>query len=763
MTENVVSITNAPKTAMDYALAYAAIGWHVFPVWGASEGKCKCRRQCSSPAKHPVEYLVPKGQDNATTDPATIRSWWSQMPTAGVAVFLRPSGLVAVDIDPRNGGLDTIDEIEAKHGRLFSDVTQFTQAGGEHRVFKLAPGEQVALPGKLGPGVDLKRNGYIVLAPTAGVSGIYDWEASSNPIEGNIPTPLPDWIRDMAKPVVVTEFAAPAGNRFVTDAQVGELREALSFLSSDERETWIRYGMALSAIGQAGWNLWDEWSRKSKKYDPVDSMRVWRSFKPGAINFESIFFEAQQAGWVNPLAGFAPAAEVEHVPLAPAPVSSVSEIPDRLLSPPGILGEVTHWINQTSRKPQPQFAVQAAIAFAATVMGRRYCTDQRNWPSLFLLNIGKSASGKEHGKWAVEHLLEACNLDKLIGPANYTSNSGVLSALHKQPSHLTVIDEFGKVLEAASVKHSARAASAMTALMEVWARCDGVMRPQGYSTFGMSDADAAKIAERAVRNPALTLLAMTTPESFFETIGSAAARDGFLNRFLIVESDIGRQVGTQTGACKVPASIIEWATQAHKYEGLANPDMAPALAAVPKIVHIQKKAAALFAAFEAECIDLMNAHDEAGLAEMFGRCNEIAMKLSLVVAVGDGWTAVNEDHAAWAIDYVRFYALRTVERLATSVADSEFEAVKQKVLSAILAAGRNGLAEWELEKKCNAFRALDQRGQINALNSLAFVSRIQRVTIQKTRGKPRTAWVAIDPEMSNSPEFPEESSGNITQ
>jgi hypothetical protein len=737
---------NAPEpgSSLDYALKYAAIGWHVFPVWGAKDGRCRCGGLCKSPGKHPVEHLAPRGQTDATTDATTVRRWWAQMPEAGIAVNLRPSDLVAIDIDPRNGGFLTMEQIEAAHGPMVSDVLAFTQGGGEHRVFLL--NAEINLPGKLGPGVDVKRNGYIVIEPTRGPLGVYAWEASSNPLEGAIPSPLPDWMRSLAT-VQAPDFEATVASRYVTEAQIVELRDALAVLPSDDRDTWVRYGLALCPLGQAGFDLWDAWSRKSAKYDPVDSIRVWRSFKPGTINFESIFFEAQQCGWVNPLAGGAPPpVPVESVKLAIKPTEPVP-VSFKL---PGILGAVEDWINATSRKPQPLFSTQAALAFAATVMGRRYVTPQRNWPSLYFLNIGKSASGKEHAKWAIETLLDACNLGKLIGPAGYTSDSGVLSSLHRNPAHVAIIDEFGKILEAASIKHGARAASTLRALMEAWGRCDGVIRPQGYSTFGMSAQDADKMEQRSIRNPALTLLAMTTPESFFDSVGSSAARDGFLNRFLIVESDIGRQAGRHVDAPDVPESVIDWATDTHSVEtGIATgADMTPA----PKVVPFSRAALQAFKDFEHECIALMDAYEADGLAEMFGRSNEIAMRVSLIVATGCQSPVIESDHAEWAIQYVRQHALRTTERLKVSVADSEFESVKKQVLDKIIKAGERGMAEWEIDKSCHLFRALNQRGQMDVLNSLAFVSKIQRVEIPRVRGPKRTAWVAISIEQMEADE-----------
>ena len=736
-----------PGSMLDHALRYASIGWHVFPVWGGKDGKCRCGSQCTSPGKHPIEALARRGYLSATTDPAQIRLWWTQEPEAGIGVNLDASSLVAVDIDPRNGGFETIDQVEAEHGPLRSDVYQFTQGGGEHRVFSLAG--TGSLPGKLGHGIDLKRSGYIVLAPTQGVLGKYDWEASSDPLEGAVPSPLPDWIRDLQGPPASATKPDLFAARGVTPEQVSELREAIAFLDADDRDTWIRSGLALRALGQAGWSIWTEWSKTSPKYDPVDQICVWRSFKPAGINYESIFFAAQQQGWVNPLAGSLPAAVPVAVPVAaPEPEPPAAK---RFVLP-GILGQVEAWINATSRKPQPVFATQAAIAFGSIVLGRRSVTTQRNWPSLYLLNIGKSSSGKEHAKWALERLLDACGLSKLIGPSGYTSDSGVLSTLHRQPAHLAVVDEFGKVLEAASVKHAPRAASTLRALMEVWGRADGTLRPQGYSTFGLSDQDADQRADKTIVNPALTLLGMTTPDTFFDHVGSAAARDGFLNRFLIVESDIGRQAGQGVEPLPPPQAVLDWAKQHAEPRNLIEAANLPGVAANARIVPFSPGATLAFAAFERRCLELMDQHDADGLGEMLGRTCEIGMRLSLILALGNNEQAITRESALWAIEYVEHHALRTVNRLKDSVADSDFEALKLQVLACIRKAGPRGLTERDLNKQSRRFRAIDQRGQINVLNSLAFTADIQRVELPPVsgRGPGRKAWV-ITPTGGDNP------------
>ena len=737
---SVLPMSSSKNSMLEHALAYINIGWHVLPL--------------TPNTKQPLSRLVPNGVHGATNAPDVARRWWAAEPNAGIGIALLQSKLVAVDIDPRNGGFETMERLEAQHGPLVSDVLAFTGGGGEHRVFNSALVSN--LPGKLGPGVDLKADGYIVAEPSIHPNGTaYCWEASSDPLEGCTPSTLPGWVRDLSRGPFSAAPYMPA-TRLVDGQQVQDLRDALAALEADDYHQWVNFGNALSELGQAGFVLWDEWSQKSSKYEAQAVTRKWRTFKGGTFQLESIFFEAQASGWQNPAAVAATPVLPEPVPVqavrvAVPPVKP--RAPDSLLCPPGMLGVVVDWINATARKPQPDFAVQSGLAAFSTILGRRFVTDQRNWSSMYFLNVGHSASGKEHAKKALEELLEACDMGHLIGPSSYTSNAGVLSALHNQPSHVTVIDEFGKELEQASVKGNARAQGMIKMLIEIWGRCDGTLRPQGYSTFGLNVSDKKDITDRVVRNPALALLGMTTPDSFYDTIGSAAARDGFLNRFLIVESDIGPQASRMVKRLPVPQEVIDWAqAMVAMSSALVDPTSGASAGLAPTPVEVPFSAAAieLFVAFEAECIELMKQYASAGLSEMFGRTNEMAMRLALCVACGCHQAgvqmAIEGEHAAWAIQYVRHHALRAVERLKSSVADSAFEGISQQVLQVIESAGERGCTARDIYIGSRKFRALTKRQQIELLDSLAFVSKIAMVRIPTPsgRGRPREAWVAVD-------------------
>lgn len=125
-------------STLTFALAYAEIGWAIFPVWSSSEqGHCRCPKgkDCQSPGKHP-HSLVTHGHLDATTDEDTIKHWYENDPDAGIGVSCDGSGLVVLDIDPRNGGWESLAKIETEIGPLTSNCVADTQGGGEHRVFR---------------------------------------------------------------------------------------------------------------------------------------------------------------------------------------------------------------------------------------------------------------------------------------------------------------------------------------------------------------------------------------------------------------------------------------------------------------------------------------------------------------------------------------------------------------------------------------------------------------------------------------------------
>lgn len=152
------------------ALAWAQQGAKIIALHGIDEsGSCTCgKRNCSSPGKHPVAELFPKGQHSATSNPRKIREVFKKYPSSNLGVIL-PPGLVALDVDGPEG--------EETFASLDLKPTLAVQTGrGTHhyyRAFEALPKKKTSLVG-----IDIKDadSGYIVVPPSTHHSGQpYRW------------------------------------------------------------------------------------------------------------------------------------------------------------------------------------------------------------------------------------------------------------------------------------------------------------------------------------------------------------------------------------------------------------------------------------------------------------------------------------------------------------------------------------------------------------------------------------------------------------
>ena len=282
---------------LTFAMAYAQIGWAIFPVWSSDgQGHCRCPKgkDCQSPGKHP-HSLAQHGHLDATTDTETIKRWFESDPHAGVGVSCERSGLVVVDIDPRNGGTETLAKLESEHGPLISNCMASTQGGGEHRVFKANP--RHAYPQSLGAGIDLKYRGYICVEPSRGPSGHYHWREGRSPLMGIAPSELPAHIDALCGPAKLPKSSA--AYPIATAQTFVDLRDALTYVNADDYQTWIEVGLALKPYGEIGYDIWSAWSAKSNKFNAKTQRHKWDRdlSKPRSITYRSIFDMARKGGW----------------------------------------------------------------------------------------------------------------------------------------------------------------------------------------------------------------------------------------------------------------------------------------------------------------------------------------------------------------------------------------------------------------------------------------------------------------------------------
>ena len=418
------------------------------------------------------------------------------------------------------------------------------------------------------------------------------------------------------------------------------------------------------------------------------------------------------------------------------PHVETDKVPEHLLTVPGVLGDFVEWAGRTCIKPQPQFDVQAALAFGAAVLGQRFITSGNNMASLFMMNVGKTGTGKEHASSTISRTLRHAGLEHLLGPAGYTSEGGVLSALRDRPAHVAVIDEFGNYLNTAGNKASVNQQQALSMMMEVFGRQTDIVQNRGYSTAALTDGQKQKMEIR-VTNPSLTVLAMTTPETFYDAISGKDIASGLLNRFLIVESKLPRTKSRRPKRVDPPAKVTEWAKACARVGGDSMvTDQGPELPPEPVELPFTAAAYDMLDDYEDTIIARQNAAKTEADAAMFNRSREMSMRVALIVAVSMGLDEVSDVATRWAIDYVDFYAQRAVQSMRDNMAEGETDALRKKVAAAIKAAGPNGLKMSELQAKVPAMGNLGKPQRDGLMAMICEDFPIERTTLQGGKGRP---------------------------
>jgi hypothetical protein len=283
-------------------LHYLKNRWPIIPIWWMEGERCACGKlHCNSPGKHPIARVVPHGIKDATLDHQTAVEWWTQYSKANIAIALgRESGLVVIDVDGPSGRA-LLEGVLTKY-QIVLDPKWFVETGradgGRHYYFSYPP--NVSVPTRKINGLEVRSGGtYVVVPPSIHYTGnSYRWGNIPN---GSYPDELPQCFIDLAhhgekisKTTTIratsralngrsTRLASALGGihspPMWNPAEEVRVRSALAAIPSDDRAVWLRVGMGMHwTTWPTARSLWDEFSKKSSKYDPLEQDKAWNSF-----------------------------------------------------------------------------------------------------------------------------------------------------------------------------------------------------------------------------------------------------------------------------------------------------------------------------------------------------------------------------------------------------------------------------------------------------------------------------------------------------
>jgi len=728
-----------PESPLEHALRYADLGWRVLPCYWVDAGVCSCSagRDCKSPGKHP---LLPTGLHAASSEAFTLRAWWALWPKANIAIATgAASGVWAVDIDPRKGGDDTWDIRLTTHGGIPNTIMQISGGGGAHYLFRAQPGRTVTCGvDRLGPGVDIKGDGgYLMVAPSSHVQDPYCWDGSSSPLDGVAAADAPEWLYGLIEAPASSQGSCGASAP-LDDALLRDILSAIHYIPCEERDMWLKVGMALhsSGAGQQAYGIWCEWSRQSDKFDPKDQQRTWNSFKDKGLagaGVNTIFHLAQECGWLNTAKRAQPTQPdtMIEVRAAPSPQSVAHDVPT---IPQGFIADLFGFIESITARSLPRGNLIAAISGIGTLLNWRFATDTGLRSNGYYITLAPTSAGKEAARDAIKLVYQALDCTQFLAE-QVKSGIGLHSAVSRRDGVVLFLwDEIGLTLGGINGSH---AGFHQREIMQHLLTLHGASKS---FIHGPEAANAELNPALDIDHPHVSLYGTSTEDAFWPALRHEHVTNGLLNRFLIA-IEPKRNPPKNPAYLDVPESLKEWkqalerriAEDPRPPRGNVTKDKA-----YPIVIPHSREATALLEEFRA----LIETRLDDRYGSLWGRSWEKASKVSLNYELSRNPFAeeIGADATEWAVQYVTHSERSTIKCISGHVADNDFQSDLKSVQRVFQDAGDRGITSSEMMRD-PVFTRLKAIAIKDIMPRLVAGKQIQYGRITSVATRNRYAWV----------------------
>ena len=382
-------------------------------------------------------------------------------------------------------------------------------------------------------------------------------------------------------------------------------------------------------------------NRRSNAY--IDrSIKRWRAENP-PIDLDSFKIDLPK----KPKVPKAPVAKIPSAPIPEAP-QIPSSARKELEFPPGIIGEIAEYAFNTSYMPIRQGALAAAIAYVVGLAGRGFHINGLGLNQYIVL-IADSGVGKEGGKRAIRALhnqvyAKVPAAQHAITSSDFSAGVSLVKELAAQPCMLGIAGEIGMMLgPLLDPRAPAHLKDLKRALTDSWSESgpNGVLNSRRYS-------DRSKNIED-VKRPSLTLLGESVPSLFYGALTQAAALDGFIPRFIVMEYTGNRPYANRDAEASPPPMLVE------KLQDLFIVSKSIQDSNQMSAIQMSETAKRRLWQFEDETTDRMRQLPaEHPSKAILNRTYEKVLKIAGLLAICDNPTApcVTDAHADWAMAFI---------------------------------------------------------------------------------------------------------------
>ncbi len=361
---------------------------------------------------------------------------------------------------------------------------------------------------------------------------------------------------------------------------------------------------------------------------------------------------------------------------------------------PGLVGKMAHYIDEVSFKEQPLLSMAAAIVGTGAIYGHRLQTETDLRTNVCVFALAESGAGKEGGRRALQMLFDKMpDGFKEVVCGEPASAPGLLSALSRNGGvGLFLIDEVGHYLSGLTNRNSqATTCAIMPLLTKLFSQANRTYRGTEYS-------DRAKGLEQRkdINQPCACVLGSSVPERVYSAITLDDVSDGFLPRWLIIESTNNTprtNLNIKSFADSTGPELIE--------EILRRAKIIDANTQKPISVPMTADARHVFNGFVAWCNQMRekSINEGSSMKYIYTRACEHVEKLALIgCEYKDDKPVITVHSIQWAIAVVQLSMLR-MEQAIRCVSASPHEQKLDKMLQIIQHTGK-----MKRTKFCNVCR-----------------------------------------------------------
>jgi hypothetical protein len=391
----------------------------------------------------------------------------------------------------------------------------------------------------------------------------------------------------------------------------------------------------------------------NQSFDRILPPQDFDMFKITAANL----IAAQNEQWSTNTATAAPGAEAGRPSLAssnreatdtPSGLTQInSSVNTPYTFPPGLLGMIAEYIYRSAPRPVPEIALAGAIGLMSGICGRSYQTPTGVALNLYTLLIAKSGRGKEamaQGIWRIMHSAARITpsgpgaaavpaITQFIGPTDFRSDAALTKELSTRPCFVSIMGEFGLRMQAMVAPNvSSHLLGLKSVMLDLYHKAD---RSSQLSEMVYSDQDKNT---KAVYRPAFSILAETTPSTYYEALSESLIMQGLLSRFFTIEFP-GDRPDLNTANVEPSIELIQSISQ------LAVQCLT--IMQQQKLVQVEfdQNAYNAQSAYNRRVDKYINTADNDAFAELWNRAHLKALKLAALVAVG-----INPHHPVVTLD-----------------------------------------------------------------------------------------------------------------